>query len=79
MGSERMKVVPGCWKSYPFFRFDTFTLMTGKVTKSIFHPKDILLEKTTPGKSKNEEIHDNVIGMYINRYYFTGGCYLESV
>jgi hypothetical protein len=29
--------------------------------------------------SKNEEIHDNVIGMYINRYYFTGGSYLESI
>ena len=28
--------------------------------------------------SKNEEIHDNVIGMYINRYYFTEGSYLES-
>ena len=37
------------------------------------------LNRKTICFSKNEEIHDNVIGMYINRYYFTGGSYLESV
>ena len=25
--------------------------------------------------SKNESIHDKVIGMYINRYYYKTGCY----
>ncbi|XPS88606.1 putative transposase, IS1 family [Desulfosarcina variabilis str. Montpellier] len=37
------------------------------------------LNRKTICFSKNEEIHDNVIGMYINRYYFTGGSYLESI
>ncbi|MBF0573638.1 MAG: hypothetical protein HQK69_07750 [Desulfamplus sp.] len=28
--------------------------------------------------SKNENIHDNIIGMYINSYYFTAGSFLKS-
>jgi insertion element IS1 protein InsB len=37
------------------------------------------LNRKTICFSKNEEIHDNVIGMYINRYYFAGGSYLKSI
>jgi len=37
------------------------------------------LNRKTICFSKNEEIHDNVIGMYINRYYFAGGSYQESI
>ena len=29
--------------------------------------------------SKNEQIHDNVIGMYINKHYFKTGQYGDSV
>jgi hypothetical protein len=28
--------------------------------------------------SKDEQIHDNVIGMYIERYYFKSGLFLNS-
>ncbi|MDR1340203.1 MAG: IS1 family transposase [Prevotellaceae bacterium] len=28
--------------------------------------------------SKNEQIHDNVIGMYIDRYYFKTGLFRNS-
>jgi len=28
--------------------------------------------------SKNETVHDNVIGMYISRYYFQTGCYSDQ-
>jgi len=37
------------------------------------------LNRKTICFSKNEKIHDNVIGMYIHRYYFVGGCYSDSV
>ncbi|MGR0482038.1 MAG: IS1 family transposase [Candidatus Electronema sp. V4] len=36
------------------------------------------LNRRTIYFSKNEKIHDNVIGMYINRYYFENGRYSES-
>lgn len=36
------------------------------------------LNRRTICFSKNEDIHDNVIGMYINRYYFETGQYSES-
>ncbi|MGE0087049.1 MAG: IS1 family transposase [Desulfococcaceae bacterium] len=36
------------------------------------------LNRKTICFSKNEDIHDNVIGMYINRYYFETGCYSKS-
>jgi insertion element IS1 protein InsB len=36
------------------------------------------LNRRTICFSKNEKIHDNVIGMYINRYYFENGRYSES-
>ncbi len=37
------------------------------------------LNRKTICFSKNEKVHDNVIGMYINRYYFENGRYSESV
>ena len=36
------------------------------------------LNRKTICFSKNEKIHDNVIGMYINRYYFKTGRYSEA-
>ena len=36
------------------------------------------LNRKTICFSKNEQIHDNVIGMYINRYYFENGRYSDS-
>ena len=36
------------------------------------------LNRKTTCFSKSEKIHDNVIGMYINRYYFEHGRYSES-
>ncbi|MGX9727640.1 MAG: IS1 family transposase [Candidatus Electronema sp. VV] len=36
------------------------------------------LNRRTICFSKNEKIYDNVIGMYINRYYFESGRYSES-
>ena len=36
------------------------------------------LNRKTICFSKDEKIHDNVIGMYINRYYFKNGRYSES-
>jgi insertion element IS1 protein InsB len=36
------------------------------------------LARKTICYSKNEEIHDNVIGMYIERYYFKNGQYAKS-
>lgn len=36
------------------------------------------LNRKTICFSKNKEIHDNVIGMYINRYYFERGNYSET-
>ncbi len=37
------------------------------------------LHRKTICFSKNEKIHDNVIGMYINRFYFSSGRYSETV
>ncbi|MCP4570702.1 MAG: IS1 family transposase [FCB group bacterium] len=36
------------------------------------------LNRKTICFSRDEKIHDNVIGMYINRYYFQNGRYSES-
>jgi insertion element IS1 protein InsB len=36
------------------------------------------LNRKTICFSKNEDIHDNVIGMYINKYYFQSGCYSDQ-
>jgi len=36
------------------------------------------LSRKTICFSKNGKIHDNVIGMYISRYYFENGLYSES-
>jgi len=36
------------------------------------------LSRKTICFSKNEQIHDNVIGMYINRYYFKDGLFRNS-
>lgn len=36
------------------------------------------LNRKTICFSKNETIHDNVIGLYINRYYFKHGCFSKS-
>ena len=36
------------------------------------------LNRKTICYSKNEEIHDNVIGMYIERYYFKSGLFRSS-
>ena len=36
------------------------------------------LNRKTVCFSKDERIHDNVIGMYINRYYFENGRYSDS-
>ena len=36
------------------------------------------LHRKTICFSKDEKIHDNVIGMYINRYYFQNGRYSEN-
>lgn len=36
------------------------------------------LHRKTICFSRDEKIHDNVIGMYINRYYFQNGRYSES-
>ena len=33
------------------------------------------ISNASTGISKDEKIHDNVIGMYINRYYFEDGRY----
>jgi len=35
------------------------------------------LSRKTICFSKNEQIHDNVIGLYINQFYFTHGCYSD--
>ena len=40
------------------------------------HPER--LDRKTICFSKDEKIHENVIGMYINRYYFQNGRYSES-
>ena len=37
------------------------------------------LSRRTICFSKNEQIHDNVIGMYINKHYFKTGTYGDSV
>jgi insertion element IS1 protein InsB len=37
------------------------------------------LNRRTICFSKNEQIHDNVIGMYIERYYFNTGCFANSI
>lgn len=36
------------------------------------------LNRKTICFSKNEKVHDNVIGLYINRYYFKNGRYSEN-
>ena len=36
------------------------------------------LNRKTICFSKNETIHDNVIGMYINQFYFKAGKYMDS-
>ena len=36
------------------------------------------LNRKTICFSKNEKVHDNVIGLYINRYYFENGRYSEN-
>jgi insertion element IS1 protein InsB len=36
------------------------------------------LNRKTICYSKDEQIHDNVIGMYIERYYFKSGLFLNS-
>jgi len=36
------------------------------------------LNRKTACFSKNEKIHDNVGGMYINRYYFVNGLFSET-
>jgi insertion element IS1 protein InsB len=36
------------------------------------------LNRKTICYSKNEQIHDNVIGMYIERYYFKSGRFLST-
>ena len=36
------------------------------------------LNRKTICFSKNEQIHDNVIGMYIEKYYYKSGTYKES-
>jgi insertion element IS1 protein InsB len=36
------------------------------------------LHRKTICFSKNEQIHDNVIGMYINRYYFKTGLFANA-
>ena len=36
------------------------------------------LNRKTICFSKNEKIHDNVIGLYISRYYFENGRYSDS-
>jgi insertion element IS1 protein InsB len=36
------------------------------------------LNRKTICFSKNEQIHDNVIGMYIERYYFKNGLFANS-
>ena len=36
------------------------------------------LNRKTICFSKNEKVHDNVIGLYINRYYFENGRYSDS-
>lgn len=37
------------------------------------------LNRKTICFSKNIKIHDNVIGMYINRYYFVKGLFSEAI
>jgi insertion element IS1 protein InsB len=37
------------------------------------------LSRRTICFSKNKQIHDNVIGMYINKHYFKTGTYGDSV
>jgi insertion element IS1 protein InsB len=36
------------------------------------------LSRKTVCYSKDEQIHDNVTGMYIERYYFKSGLFLNS-
>jgi insertion element IS1 protein InsB len=36
------------------------------------------LNRKTICYSKNEQIHDNVTGMYIERYYFKSGLFLDT-
>jgi insertion element IS1 protein InsB len=37
------------------------------------------LHRKTICFSRSEQVHDNVIGMYINRYYFKNGIFADSV
>ena len=37
------------------------------------------LHRKTICFSKNTQIHDNVIGMYIETYYYKYGCYAEAI
>ena len=36
------------------------------------------LNRKTICFSKSEQVHDNVIGLYINRYYYKEGCYSKA-
>lgn len=42
-------------------------------------PWYLRLNRKTICFSKNEEIHDNVIGMYIEKYYFKHGKFSDAV
>ena len=37
------------------------------------------LSRKTICFSKNKTIHDNVIGLYINQFYYTHGCYQDAI
>lgn len=37
------------------------------------------LSRKTICFSKDETIHDNVIGLYINTFYYTHGCYKDAI
>lgn len=72
------------WKTYSKY-IPTYKHIKGKANTWKIERKNLnfrthikRLNRKTICFSKNETIHDNVIGMYINRYYFQTGLYSDS-
>ena len=63
-------------KSQPYVGKDQTLKIERKNLNFRIHIKR--LNRKTISYSKSEEIHDNVIGMYIERYYFKSGLFRNS-
>jgi len=72
------------WKSYseyiPSHKHITGKGNTWKIERKNLNFRTHIkrLNRKTVCFSKNIKIHDNVIGMYINRYYFLNGLFSET-